>query len=78
MRHENRSCHEGILKDINRMQERSIDMRGAFFLIKRPDRNVNLFYSLYALEIIPLSCEHMTNLIDRDTFDFAEIQSIKG
>jgi hypothetical protein len=53
-------------------------MRGAFFLIKRPDRNVNLFYSLYALEIIPLSCEHMTNLIDRDTFDFAEIQSIKG
>ena len=34
MRHENRSWHEGILKDINRMQERSIDMRGAYFLIK--------------------------------------------
>jgi len=35
MRHENRSWHEGILKDINRMQERSIDMREAHFHIKR-------------------------------------------
>jgi len=35
MRHENGSWHEGILKDINHMQERSIDMREAHFHIKR-------------------------------------------
>jgi len=40
MRHENGSWHEGILKDINHMQERSIDMREAHFHIKLPFNSI--------------------------------------
>lgn len=36
--HENRSWHEGILKDIYRKQERLHDMREAHFHIKHQDQ----------------------------------------